>query len=75
MKNINYKAGICIAAILGFMLGRVVHPVPVKAANPPRIVHVNAPPTDWAVVPEYAYGTPTAISCVSTDCYVLIQGN
>jgi hypothetical protein len=71
----THIAVILLALFSGFVLGRFIHPSPVKAAGgAPRIVHVSAP-ADWAVVTGDAYGTPVAISCVAADCYVLMQGN
>jgi hypothetical protein len=66
---------ICLAALLGFLIGAAVyHPKPVKASGSPRIWHVQVS-GDSAAIPGAAYGQMVALSCTGSDCYVLMQGN
>ena len=71
---------VLFALVIGFCLGRVTNPFPVKATTPSATRVVRIPVSDSAVVPGSGIGPAVGISCVSGsggsgDCYVLLQGS
>jgi len=81
-------AALFCAVVIGFCIGRMVQPIPVRASRigpigESRVVHVHVKETGDAKIPPpeiagFASGTPIALSCTENengggDCYVLMQ--
>jgi hypothetical protein len=72
MKRLTYFSVMGAALIVGFVTGRLTHPVSVKAASGfTYVVRIAAPGAENPATVPTLYGSPISISCSGDNCYVL----